>query len=292
MSERLELLRPILDQYKRRFTVLDLGAGIEGYQNIGAEIAREYDAVCVMVERDWVREKFIESRRTIVLKHNARLDDLVDLAACEHFDIVLALNFLHWAPANEWRSWADVVIELGEKAFIQLPGEYDYDQVGCLPGASWLDEMRYYIAQQYNPTLVGETVQFPKHAPRPLWLISDKRMSHKLTKTHMDAHENSSRTEIYADNQRVICYHKGQWRGWIPGMNLSNLVGMNMVWPEKERVVELLKSYKLPPTNHGDIVLHNFVFDGEELHLVDGFEGWEFDDKEGLSKVIEQVEMA
>ncbi len=289
MSERLELLRPILDQYRRRFTVLDLGAGIEGYQNIGAEIAREYDAVCVMVERDWVREKFIESRRTIVLKHDIGLEDLVRLGECEHFDIVLALNFLHWAPANEWMYWRDAVINLGEKVFMQLPSMNEALDDINVPGKAFLSELLTSFDRR-GVNILGATRQFPEHRQRLLFYVENSRMSHKLTRTHVEAHQDSSRTEIYADNRQVIAYHKGQWQAWVPGMNLSNLVAMNMAWPEKERVAGLLREFKLPPTNHGDVVLHNFVFDGEKLWLVDGFEGWEFDDKEGLRKVIEQVE--
>ncbi len=51
MSERLELLRPYLSCYKRRFAVLDFGAGIN-VPAIGPEIAREFDAVVTCAEKN------------------------------------------------------------------------------------------------------------------------------------------------------------------------------------------------------------------------------------------------
>ncbi len=46
-APRLELVRPILDQYSRRFSLLDIGA-MEGYFTF--RIAKEYDAICTMIE--------------------------------------------------------------------------------------------------------------------------------------------------------------------------------------------------------------------------------------------------
>jgi len=286
MSERLELLRPILSQYRRRFTVLDLGSGIEPNQNVGQEIAREYDAVVVAVEKDWQREKFLESKHTIVLKREMNWEDLSGLSMCEHFDIVLAFNILHWAPADEWFDFYTNAVDMAERAFIQIPATVSSE----LPGREFLPDLVQVIKNEHGSRYLGSTTQFPGHEPRPLWHIAHGPLYRQLSRTHLGAPPMSSDAHIRADFIRIIVHHKNNWRAWVPGFNLANLMKLGMVWPPREKMVELLREYKLPPTNHGDVVLHNFVFDGEQLYLVDGFEGWEFDDREGLDKVISEVQ--
>jgi len=52
VSERLELMRPLLDKFRRDFTVFDFGSGVEE-SSLGAEIAAEYsNSVVIAAEKD------------------------------------------------------------------------------------------------------------------------------------------------------------------------------------------------------------------------------------------------
>ena len=78
-------------------------------------------------------------------------------------------------------------------------------------------------------------------------------------------------------------------RPYIHGLNLWNFAQLGGAWPRKDMVLRLIQEFQLPPTNHGDICPHNFLFDGAALFLIDGHEGWAFDDAAGLRKTWEMV---
>src|SRR3990167_5625823 len=130
LKERLDLLRPTLDQYTRRFTVLDLGSGIEPDQNVGQRIAREYqNAIVVAVEKDWTGEKFEPSPRTIVLARKFNVNDILRLSQCEHFDVVLGLNILHWFGEDALPVLV-TLMRMGDYIFVQIPKTTDTTACG------------------------------------------------------------------------------------------------------------------------------------------------------------------
>src|SRR5688572_19098042 len=135
MSDRLNLLKPLLDQYKRRFHVLDIGGGVEPSQNIGQEIAREYDAVATVFEKDWRDGKtdggsFKSSPHTMILRHHITPAEIDVLRTCEHFDVVLLLNVLHWYEA-EWQFVLERVVRMADWVVVQVPSRGDGN--GCMP---------------------------------------------------------------------------------------------------------------------------------------------------------------
>ena len=77
---------------------------------------------------------------------------------------------------------------------------------------------------------------------------------------------------------------------WIPGINRWNFLQLGGAWPPRLKVLDLIKAFPLPERNHGDMVPHNFIFDGQALHLIDGYEGREFDDSEMMARTIALVE--
>ena len=48
------------------------------------------------------------------------LTDLQKLSECEHFDVVLALNIIHWFP-SEWMKIADAILAMGDNIIIETP---------------------------------------------------------------------------------------------------------------------------------------------------------------------------
>lgn len=284
LQHRMDLLCPMLARYERRFSVLDIGGGVEPEQNVGQQIAREYNACVTVIEKDWTPEKFQFSPRTMVLKREVTVEDLRLLRECEHFDVVLGLNVLHWFPTN-WKDAADTVMSLGDWAVLQIPKIHDYTAVNH----DIIQDLHSFINSR-RPEWLGDTVQFPKHMPRPLLLAKGPQSGKRtLTRTNVEAHAGSAETHIHSDSTMLRRYMKGESKSWIPGINLWNFCQMGGVYPSRERIAQLLRAFKLPDTNHGDVTPHNFVFDGEVVHLIDGFEGWGGDDKLNMEETIRRV---
>ncbi len=281
MSDRLELLKPVLSRYQRRFSVLDLGAGVN-IPTLGYEIAQEFDAVVVEAEKDW--KPVVTSPRTIVLKHKFTVPDLVKLSECEHFDVVIAFNFIHWFEA-EWREAANAVLDMGDYVFVQIPTEADREA----PGYAYVEQMQDYFQQLAE--WLGSTSQFPGHPPRPIYLRGNGVK--RIRRTNWDAPQADAEVIVYSTYKaaQVNLHHKTppEHREWVPGFNLWNFCRLGGVLPSPERVLEMLHTLPLPEKKHGDIQPWNMILDGERLHLIDGGDEWGGSDQEGLANTIRKV---
>lgn len=288
MSDRLDLMRPILSRYQRRFSVLDFGAGIN-IPAIGTEIAKELDAVVTCVEKDITLAQIEAAPHIMWLKKAFTADDLQMMNECEHFDVVIALNIAHWFPKDCLRV-VDLLRRLGRYVFIQVPKIED--ETACeVFGQTTIVQLNNYFKQSgWNWVRLGETVQFPGHMARDLWMY-ENRVAKRLTRTNVDAHTGSADTAMIAGHDicRARLKKRATFEDWIQGLTLWNFCRWGGVWPTREYIVKMLEEFELPATNHGDVVPHNFIIDGERLHLIDGFEGWEFDDKANLAATIEKV---
>lgn len=286
MSARLDLLRPYLSRYKRRFTVLDFGAGIN-VPAIGAEIAREFDAVVVCVEKDIVTPEM--SPRTIWLKKEFTAADLQLMSECEHFDAVIGFNICHWFGVSALKV-AGTLRKMGRYVFLQSPHGDDEKAIETFGNpVPQLD--RFFHTSGWNWHNIGQTVQFPQHSPRPVWM-SENWLPTVLSRTCVSAHADSAHTLIRPefDKYRAQTRKNGStWADWITGINLSNFMAWNGIYPTRDAIVEWLKDYPLPATRHGDITPHNFIIDGDSVHLIDGHENWGGDDRENLNLTIQKV---
>ena len=289
-EERLNLIRPTITKYKRKFSVLDLGAGINR-PTLGLRIAGEFEnAVVTVIEKDLTQEIIERHPRVIQLKLNATATDLWRLGECEHFDIVLALNVLHWF-GDDWLFAAKAVCEMGDFVFVQLPG---LDEKGT-PGEGILEALTKRILSR-NTHHLGDTAQFPRHTPRPLWEI--RNGIRRLTRTCWTAHDSSADTTIYSTFSYIGAQIKDRskpysepYKNWVPGINLWNFCNLGGMWPSREGVIEMLKTHKDKHPIHGDIQPWNFVLDGERLHLIDGCDSWGVPehDRMNLERTIEEV---
>ena len=269
MSARLDLLKPILSLYKRRFTVLDLGAGVND-PTLGREISQAFDAVVVEVEQNWLPAP--TGPRTIVLRHAFTIDELERLSRCEHFDVVLAFNIIHWF-GTRWREAAQAVLGMGDYVFTQIPCEADMDSEGFKDAwpESWTEVpamLRYF---RNGCAHLGDTAQFPGHPPRPVYLTKNK-VKH-LTATTLNPPYNDADIAVLSTHKGIqgSFLHKKprEHREWIPGINLWNFCQLGGAVPAREKVLEMLNAIPLPEKQHGDIQPWNMILDGERLHLID-----------------------
>lgn len=263
LSERLELLRPVLSRFKRRFSVLDLGSGIN-HPTLGWEIAQEFDAVVVEVEKDWAPVEPV-GKQPIVLKHPFSAADLERLGECCHFDVVIAFNILHWFEGG-WQQAAAAVLGMGDYVFVQVPTEADSPEA---PGYAYREALHGYCKEQGE--WLGSTSQFPGHPPRPIYLHMNK--AKRLTRNNWDAHDDSANIWVFSsfDDIHGTFQHKQppHTRPWIPGINLWNFCRLGGVLPAKQQVLGMLAALKLPEKQHGDVQPWNMILDGERLHLID-----------------------
>ena len=126
---RFRIIQDILDRYMRPFTMLDIGAS-QGYYSF--RTAHNYDCVCVMIEGDnahypKVGRQLLDLCKAntsleniILLNKHITLPDLKRLSECESFDVVLALNIIHWF-GDRWQQVADAVLAMGDKIIIETP---------------------------------------------------------------------------------------------------------------------------------------------------------------------------
>src|SRR3990167_4990541 len=287
-TPRYELIKPALERYKRRFSVLDLGAGIN-QPTLGWMIANEFDAIVTVIEKDLYVQHLEQSPRVIQIRHKMTAADLWRLNECEHFDVVLALNVLHWFEDDDWLLAAKAVCAMGDFVFVQLPA-LDEDRDG-LPGRTILPSLTQRILSR-NPHHLGDTVQFPRHTPRPL--LELRNGIKKLTRTSWTSHDNSANTDVYSTDHALGAQMKDKtkrYKDWIPGINLWNFCQLGGVWPSRDRIIELLKGHRDEHPIHGDIQPWNFVLDGEQLHLIDGGDAWGVPehDQMNLERTIEEV---
>ncbi len=281
VADRMELIAPYLDRYTRRFTVLDLGSN-DG--TLAKAIARRYDAVVVAVEKhqnEFGVDAYKGYNHIICLRHKMTGEELRLLSECEHFDVVLCLNFLHWF-GDDWEEATSAVLNMGDFIFVQIPKDGDVRA----PGVDIVPKIRNMVEAAHG-VLIGETVQFPRHEPRPLWMVQSR--SDRLKRSTVESPDGSNMF-VRRGPDRCMAIKINLRRSWIPGINLWNFCLLGGVWPTKEKVLEKMRNYPLPETTHGDIVPHNFILDGGRIHLIDGHEGWGGDDRECLEKAIAKVE--
>lgn len=282
---RYDVIAPLFENYHRRFSVLDLGAGINPY--MAQRISREFDAVVTCIEKNEIVQTELDQfgPNVMWLKKDMGARDLERLSYCEHFDVVLALNALHHF-GDYWQDAALSLTTMCDWLIAQTP--LPSDKGTC--GQDIVPEIYRMISQ--IGVKIGETVQFEGHDPRPIFRVEGSWRP-KLTMSSWTSPENCINAEITSDfsSKTIWLRHKqnAEPRPYIHGMNLWNFAQLGGAWPRRSEVVKLIREFPLPDTPHGDITAHNFLFDGAALHLIDGHEGWEFDDADGLRKTVEQM---
>lgn len=291
-ADRYALIRPVLESFRRQFTVWDLGANL-GY--FGNRIADEFGAVSVMVDQ---RPALAEACRanalptTIAMTHRLTSADLIELAASEHADVVLALNVLHHMP--DWREALLAILALGETVIFETPGEEDVnsanyersleilDILDCLDGASLLG---------YSPSHVTPGVLRP--------LILCRRPKTNVTASYAYRERVRARgphpvrrhviTSTAAEKR--IYYKGGESRDWHAGMNLWNWLQMGGSYPGRATVQLATRDAAAGlPGQHGDFKPWNLILQGDKVAVIDHGHRRSVDDAQGLEDTLAWIE--
>lgn len=278
-APRYEMIKTIVARYNRPATVLDLGCA-GGY--FGIRLAEEFGAVSVLMDRGdehlWELARH-ELPTTIGLKREITEQDLEDLADCEHFDVVLALNILHHFndPIRALRA----VMRLGEQIVIETPPPIDTGACG-----------QGRIAPLFNavaaeaPYLLGMTPSHTtKNLGRPMFHFTRPKTGLVKPYMHSDrigAPPMRRHTVVSSNDEKVFAMQsKRELRPWFPGINLWTWANLGGAWPPLEEVRYAVEhefhrvlygaDEEVPTLNtcHTDVRPWNWIISGETVTLID-----------------------
>ncbi len=274
---RYNIIKKVLNKYNRPFDMLDIGAS-QGYYSF--RTAHDYDCVCVMIEGKnpeypMVGEQLLDLCKAnasleniILLNKQVILEDLQKLGECEAFDVVLALNIIHWF-GSRWKEVTDAILNIGYNIIVEIPPQED------LAG-----QEANLIRKSIEEYLVFRKAKILGKAPRH---TSDNKMSTiyliKSEKTKLERKswfhpQNTDDDHLIASNYQLKTITKKpprvddlQVNNWKPGINLATFLMYNGSYPSKEKISVLIKS--IQDKDHNDWTINNMVLQGNKLVLID-----------------------
>lgn len=269
---RYELINRVLEEYHRPLTILDIGASC-GYFSFRA--AHEHGATAILVETGEMLPALAADNaaagndRLIVLKRKLSIEDLEALAASEAFDVVLALNVLHWFGAS-WRPAVDAILELGDNVIIETPPANDVNALG----QGVVPQIHRYLEELSGHELLGTT---PSHTTagveRPIYLY--RRPKRQLRRAYIGAPPATTirghAIQSTPGARSVIFSGAGGPRLWHPGINLVTYLELGGAWPLREYIAAHFGAAVAELEEvHGDLRPHNVIINGRSAKLIDG----------------------
>ena len=275
---RYQIIDKVLSRYSRPFTMLDIGAA-QGYYSLRS--AEKYPhSVFVMLEGnnqayprigDQLKSICVENNlsNTILLQHKIDVAQIGKLSKCEHFDVVLALNILHWF-GDRWRELATHIISMGYDIIIETPpveGHLTSDQKR--ERANILNFLKHHKA-----TLLGEV---PRHTHEGLssgiYHIRGKR-SKILMKSWWSKAGPKEEHYIKCDyDQKSLTKIDNRFNShvretnWIPGINMISFLCCYGSYPLNEVIKAEIKSLSIIQSD--DWMINNMIVQGKALEMID-----------------------
>jgi hypothetical protein len=269
---RYQNIKNILDQYKRPFTVLDIGAS-EGYFSL--RIAREYpQSTCVMIEGDktlllpQICQLNKSLNNVVVLQKFVTPEDLKKLGECEHFDLVLAFNVVHQIK-GAWKEAIDGVLSLGDHVLLETPPP------GCRTSANaeTLPLIEEYLSQNKCGRIIGQVPRYGRPGlPSPEQKYSNVYLFEMHKNVLLKPTWGSPNIRFYPINSNFNekTLYKARINkiiGWQKGINLWTFKHMHGVYPLKNTIHREIK--RLSGFTHYDFLPWNMIVQGNHLELID-----------------------
>lgn len=263
-QERYEAIKKIMDLYKRPITVLDVGAA-QGYYPF--RLARKFtDSSFIMIEEDryLLRLCLLNTAldNIIFLQKKASIEELNRLGECEHFDVVLALNIIHWAE-EKWQEMTDALLSLGDNIIIETPPNGDKAY-----GQEYLGLIERYLEEK-GAKIILKT---PRHTESSLfanmyWLQIKK--DHLIRPDWISPEVPADRYHIRSNwNQKKLIKQTEQQThesNWKPGINLLTFKMLNGVYPLESALEKNLPNLQSQQTSFKKPLFNNFIIQGNSI---------------------------
>ena len=284
------LIEGVIKNYKRPITVIDLGAA-HGYFSI--KIASKFDATCVMVEDGKHYPKHAAELLTICRNNAQASNNLIflnqtltqkkinQLSECEHFDVVLALNFIHHSGyvkngkyTHDWKGIADSILKLGETIIIETPPP---NETACSKNETKkrMDIEKYLYS--HGAILLGIV---PRHTSKynsaKVFMIQKKKNEfarrHILWPPPYEPNNSIHKKHLVQSsyNEKFFIKIDGKKQEVLPfkkGINLLTFIYFGGIYPEHNTIKkELTKLSKIP---HADWSPANMILQGKTIQMID-----------------------
>ncbi len=273
---RYSIIQKVLNKYSRPFTIVDIGAA-QGYYSFGA--AHDYDCVCVMIEgrnREYpmVGRQLLQLCRLndsleniILLNKQVVPEDLQKLSECESFDIVLALNIIHWF-GSRWREVADSILNMGDNIIVETPPVENLASPEQNALRKSIEE--YLIAR--GAKILGKVPRHTSNAKAAIYFIESEKkalarncwLSPDGGNGHHAITSNYQMKTITKMPPHVPAVRVCEWK---PGINLVTFLMYNGAYPSREKIREAIRRIQDPA--HNDWTVNNMILQGNRLALID-----------------------
>ncbi len=274
---RYQIIKRVLDKYQRPFTMLDIGAS-QGYYSF--RTAHDYDAVCVMIEGNNPAYPMIGSQLFDLCKANNQLNnvilfnkavtpqDLQHLSECEHFDVVLALNIIHWFDTR-WKEVADAIINMGSDIIIETPPQ---EAIAEAKNNIIRKEIEDYLYAK-KAKILGKVPRHTSNTMSTLYLVESNKQ-YLQRKTWLTSLLESNTHNIISTPQEKKLIKKVDWPSdtyqtseWLPGINLLTFKMYQGDYPIKDIIKKSIEALKEIP--HNDWSINNMILQGDNLAFID-----------------------
>lgn len=275
---RYTIIKKILDQYNRPFDLIDLGAS-QGYYSF--RTAYDYNCVCIMVEGNnrtypmtgtQLRQLCAlntELNNIILLEKPLNIPDMKRLSECESFDVVLALNILHWLGPN-WRKAVDALINMGSNIIIETPPQ---ESIVSKERNIKRKQIEDYIIQK-GGVIIGKVKRHTSNTQSNIYLIENQRPTIERTSWISKKNDVNDYHIISTFDKKtfVKCSDAKQPKTdkeypWNPGLNLMTFKMYNGSFPDTQSIISSIDATK--HIKHYDWMPNNMILQGAEIALID-----------------------
>jgi trans-aconitate methyltransferase len=269
-AERYEPIREFLTQFRRPFSVFDLGANM-GYFTF--RIAQDFPHATVIAvdhRSELVHlAKANNAENVIVIPRRMTGDQLFKLAECEEFDVVLALNVLH--HIKDWHRGLVGAINLGWHLIAETPGPDDKNALN--PGA----HRGIYDTLRIEPSKTLLTTKSHVTAGASREMIHIESSGYKtLAAQTLDSRERRApwitpNTIVRDFGKSEISFADRERRWFVPGMNLWNWALLGGCWPNDiaAKIDRGMSEFDYDGRWMDDFRPWNFILTGRECVPID-----------------------
>lgn len=276
INRRYAYIKDLASKFKRPITVLDIGAS-QGYYSLKG--AYEFpDSTFVMIEEDRYLQRLCqlntELDNIIFLCKRVTIEELQQLGSCEHFDIVLALNVIHWSEGN-WKEMTDAVLALGDHVIIETPPAGDLKAIG----APYLGDIEQYIESKGGRVIDTFARNHTNSNLRAnFYIVSNKKNT--IERAHWNAAHDGSvsyRVKSTFKEKRLRKMAKPSKKAtqlfdveWSPGINLLTFAALNGVYPELPTIESALEELSVAGAPVKVPAADNLIIQGNAIVPVTG----------------------